>query len=146
MGVYRTESEKEAAQGNIGIEFMKHFIVTIDWPENQLYLTPIEGLEMKHNIRTFGLTYGYFDGAVRVESIYGGSEAEKKGIKIGDPIIEINGHRVDNLSEDQLQEFLHGRLQFSHDTDDSLSLIVLSVGTEKKSGSFFVYIVLTSLF
>jgi len=132
VGVYRTQDEKDTARGAIGIEFMKYFIVTIDWPENQLYLTPIEGQEMKHNIRTFGLTYGYFDGAVRVASMYGGSDAEKKGIKIGDPVIEINGQRVDNLSEDQIQQILHGRLRFSHDTDDSLSLIVLSEGTEKR--------------
>jgi S1-C subfamily serine protease len=116
---------------NIGIEFIKHFVVTIDWPENQLYLTPIEGREMKHNIQTFGLTYGHFDGAMRVASIYGGSDAEKKGIEIGDPVIEINGNRVDNLSEDQIQKFLHGKLLFSRDTDDSLSLIVLSEGIEK---------------
>ncbi len=132
VGVYRAQDGKETAQGNIGIEFMKYFIVTIDWPKNQIYLTPLDDREIKHNIRTFGLTYGYFDGAVRVASIYGGSEAEKKGIKIGDPVIEINGHRVDNLSEDQLQQFLHGRLRFSYDSDDSLSLIVLSEGTEKR--------------
>jgi C-terminal processing protease CtpA/Prc len=87
---------------------------------------------MKHNIRTFGLTYGYFDGTVRVASLYEGSEAEKNGIKIGDPVIEINGRRVDDLSGDQLQEFLHGKLRFSDDTDDSLSLIVLSEGAEKR--------------
>jgi hypothetical protein len=132
VGVYSTQGEKETARGNIGIEFMKHFIVTIDWPENQVYLTPAEGQEMKHNIRTFGLTYGYFDGTVRVASIYGGSEAEKNGIKIGDPVIEINGQRVDNLSGDQLQEFLHGKLRFFDDSDDSLSLIVLCEGTEKR--------------
>lgn len=74
VGVYRLDDEKNATRGNIGIEFMKHFIVTIDWPENQLYLAPIEGREMKHNIQTFGLTYGHFDGEMRVESIYGGSE------------------------------------------------------------------------
>jgi hypothetical protein len=132
VGVYRVDDEKNATRGNIGIEFMKHFIVTIDWPENQIYLTPIEGREMKHNIQTFGLTYGCFDGAVRVASIYGGSDAEKKGIKIGDPVIEINGQRVDDLSEDQIQKFLHGTLLFSRDTDDSLSLIVLRDGVEKR--------------
>lgn len=132
VGVYKAEDEKETARGNIGIEFMKHFIVTIDWPKKQLYLTPIKGQELKHNIRTFGLTYGYFDGAVRVASIYEGSDAEKKGIKIGDPVIEINGHRVDGLSRDRLQKFLHGSLRFSDETDDSLSLTVLSDGSENR--------------
>jgi len=69
---------------------------------------------------------------MRVASIYGGSGAEKKEIEIGDPVIEINGQRVDNLSEDQIQKFLHGTLLFSRDTDDTLSLIVLSKGTEKR--------------
>ena len=132
VGVYRSEDEKETVRGNIGIEFMKHFIVTIDWPEKQLYLYPIEDREMKHNIRTFGLTYSYFDGAMRVASVYGRSDAEKKGIEIGDPIVEINGQRVDSLSEDQVQQFLHGRLRFSDKTDDSLSLVYLSEGMEKR--------------
>lgn len=132
VGVYRSEDDKETVRGNIGIEFMKHFIVTIDWPENQLYLSPIKDREMKHNIRTFGLTYSYFDGAMRVASIYGGSDAEKKGIKIGDPIVEINGQRVDSLSGDQVQQFLHGRLRFSEETDDSLSIVYSSGGIEKR--------------
>jgi len=138
VGVYRIQDEKNATRGNIGIEFMKHFIVTIDWPENQIYLAPVEDREMKHNIRTFGLTYGYFDGAMRVASIYGASDAEKKGIKIGDHVVQINGQRVDDLSEDQIQKFLHGTLLFSQDTDDSLSLIILSEGTEKRV-EFFSY-------
>lgn len=140
VGVYRAEDEKERVQGNIGIEFMKHFIVTIDWPEKQIYLTPREDREMKHHIETFGLTYSYFDGAMRVDSIYGGSEAEKKGIKIGDPIIEINGKRVDNLTGDQVQQFLQGKLRFSHKTDDSLSIVYASKGIQKRA-KLFSYLV-----
>ena len=44
----------------------------------------------------------------------------------------MEGQRVDDLSEDQIQKFLHGTLLFSRDTDDSLSLIVLRDGVEKR--------------
>jgi len=132
VGVYTTQDENEKAAGNIGIEFMKYFIVTIDWPQKQIYLGRIKNRNLKHNIRTFGLTYSYYDGAVKVDSIYGGSDVEKAQIKIGDAIVEINGRKVDKLSEDQIQEFLHGTLRFSNDTDDVLSLVFLRNGKRKK--------------
>jgi len=104
----------------------------MDWPEKLIYLKQRDDRKLKHNIRTFGLTYDYFDGAIRVASIYEGSEAEKIGLKIGDSIFEINGQKVDNLSEKQIQNFLHGKINFSHDTDKSLSLVVFRNGTQKK--------------
>ena len=125
VAVYKAEDTKATTRGSIGMDFMKNFIVTIDWPEKQLHLKQIEGRNLKHNLRTFGLTYSFFDGAMRVESIYGGSEAEKSGIKIGALIMEINGHKVDTLSDEQVQMFLHGKLLFSRETDDSLSLVVM---------------------
>jgi hypothetical protein len=141
VGVYKEQDVNQEARGSIGIEFMKYFIVTLDWPEKQIYLTPREDRDLKHNIKTFGLTYDYFDGAVKIASIYWGSEAENKGLKIGDPIFEINGQRVDNLSEEQIQDFLHGKLHFSQESDNSLSLVVHSDGTQKKVelSSYFLF-------
>lgn len=138
VAIYRAQDEKTKAGGSIGIDFMKNFIVTIDWFEKMIYLKQIQGRNLKHNLRTFGLTYTYYDEALRVESIYGGSDAEKRGIKIGDTIIAINGKRVDSLSDDQIRQFLHGKLVFSRETDDSLSLVLL-IDNEQRSIELSAY-------
>lgn len=138
VAVYRAQDAKAKASGSIGIDFMKNFIVTIDWFEKMLYLKQIQGRNLKHNLRTFGLTYTYYDGAMRVESLYGGSDAEKKGIKIGDTIFAINGKRVDSLSDDQILQFLRGKLGFSRETDDSLSLVLL-IDNEQRSIELSAY-------
>lgn len=141
VGVYQAQETKEETKGSIGIEFMKYFIVTLDWPEKQIYLKQTEDKALKQNIRTFGLTYDYFDGAIRVGTIYGGSEVEKKGIKIGDRISEINGYKVDTLSQEKIQSFLHGKLHFSKDSDESLTLVIHSKRRQEevKLYSYFLF-------
>lgn len=132
LAVYNPSNENLMNKGSIGIEFLKNFIVTLDWLENKIYLTPIEGRDLKQNIRTFGFSYGYEDGAIRVESIYEGSEAEKSGIKIGDRIYSINDHDVEELSDTQVKKFRYGNLKFSKEEDENITIEVLIGGQRKK--------------
>ncbi len=131
IAVYNPSNENLMNTGSIGIEFLKNFIVTLDWLENKIYLTPIEGRDLKQNIRTFGFSYGYEDGAIRVESIYDGSEAEKSGIKIGDRIFSINDHDVEYLSDTQVKKFRYGDLKFSKEEDENIAIEVL-IGSQRK--------------
>ncbi len=132
VAVYNPSNENLMNKGSIGIEFLKNFIVTLDWLENKIFLTPIEGRRLKQNIRTFGFSYGYNDGAMRVKSIYEGSEAEKSGLKIGDRIFSINGHDVENLSDTQIKSFRYGDLKFSKEEDEDITFEVLVGGQRKK--------------
>jgi hypothetical protein len=132
IAVYNPSNENLMNKGSIGIEFLKNFIVTLDWLENKIYLTPIEGRQVKQNIRTFGFSYGYEDGAIRVKSIYEGSEAEKSGIKIGDRIFSINGQDIEHLSETQVKDFRYGGLEFSKEEDENITIEVLIGGKRKK--------------
>jgi hypothetical protein len=115
-------------RGNLGLEFMKNFIVTFDWTSNTIFLAPIAGREPKHNIRTFGFTYGPRDGAMRIASIYAGSPAEKAGLRIDTPILSINEKPVDGLTTEEIRRFKDRELVFSNDSDAQITLEVLIEG------------------
>ena len=115
-------------RGNLGLEFMKNFIVTFDWTSNTIFLAPIADREPKHNIRTFGFTYGYRDGAMRISSIYAGSPAEKAGLRIDTPILSINRKPVDRLTDDEVRRFKNGELIFAAETDSEIVLELLMEG------------------
>jgi predicted aspartyl protease len=131
IAVYNPSNENLMNKGSIGIEFLKNFIVTLDWLENKIYLAPIEGRHLKQNIRTFGFSYGYEDGAIRVKSIYEGSEAEKSRIKIGDRIFSINGQDIKDLSDTQVKNLRYGDLEFSKEEDENITIEVL-IGDQRK--------------
>ncbi|MDH4271599.1 MAG: aspartyl protease family protein [Candidatus Aminicenantes bacterium] len=115
-------------RGNLGLEFMKNFVVTFDWTSNTIFLAPIAGKEPKRNIRTFGFTYGHRDGAMRISSLYAGSSAEKAGLRIDTTILSINGKPVDRLTEDEVRRFKNGDLIFSAAEDREIALVFLIEG------------------
>jgi len=114
--------------GNLGLEFMKQFVVTLDWTSNSIYLSPIPGREPKRNIRSFGFTYDHRDGAMRVSSLYAGSAAEKSGLRIGTPILSIDGKPVDRLTGEEVRRFKNRELVFSTESDAEIALEVLTEG------------------
>ena len=75
--VVKTERGAKGAKGSMGIKFLNNFIVTIDWINNNIYLSPIKDRDIKHSIKTFGFSYGYENDTMRVTSIYSSSDAEK---------------------------------------------------------------------
>ncbi|MFV8357843.1 aspartyl protease family protein [Flavobacterium sp. XS1P32] len=88
----------------IGNDFLKHFKVVLNWNESKIYLANVS--ELKNNTLTnYGLTATYNVNKFLVSSVYLNSEADKKGIKLGDEIIEINGFSLKNLNEEQICNF-----------------------------------------
>ena len=77
--------------GVIGMKFLKNFIVTIDWYNNNMYLKPIEGRETSINPTTYGFVCDLYYGKIRVISIFKNSIAEGLGLQSGDEIEMING-------------------------------------------------------
>jgi hypothetical protein len=128
LAVFNPARTELANRGNLGIEFMKQFVVTLDWSSNSIYLSPIPGREPKHNIRTFGFTYGERDGAMRISSLYAGSAAEKAGLRIDTPILSINEKPVDGLTTEEIRRFKDRELVFSNDSDAQITLEVLIEG------------------
>ncbi|NOY36278.1 MAG: hypothetical protein GXO83_01735 [Chlorobi bacterium] len=130
---YNPEYKQTMGKGSMGIDFLKHFITTIDWYDNKIYLYPNEGKnQLPHNKRTFGFTYGYKKNKFVVTSIFSGSEAEQSGIKIGDELLAINGYRLTQLSKQSIKKYQSGELKLSSDNDDKIVVIILKDGVKKK--------------
>jgi len=111
-------------KGSVGIDFMKHYIITIDWIENKIYLYPIEHYQLPDNKKTFGFTYKYLNNKYQINSVFKGSEAERLGISIGDEIISINNTDLTNISEDSTKNILSNGLFFSNNVDPEIDLII----------------------
>lgn len=130
---YNPVYEQTMGKGSIGVDFLKYFIVTIDWNENKIYLFPNNGInELPHNKSTFGFTYEYKKNKFQVKSIFSGSIAEQLGIKIGDEILAINGVSLTQLSKQSIEDYQEGELKFSTEEDNEIIIILLKDGENKK--------------
>ena len=100
FGLYSNYSKRK--NGVIGNDFLKNYIVTIDWLKGDMFLLPNEK-EVSFNEKTnFGIKCGFKQGKYIVGSVLRGSEAEKKGILSNDEIMEINGKNISNLSNEEI--------------------------------------------
>lgn len=87
----------------VGLDFLKHFIVTVDFRNHDLYLKPLEKNSFSKNIYSYGFEWLKFKDYLAVGRIYRGSLAEQLGIKCGDKIIKINNQDIKDLDKNTLQ-------------------------------------------
>jgi hypothetical protein len=124
--IYETSEKALDGRGQLGNAFMRHFIVTIDWFENMIYLFPRSDNPLKTQKRSFGLAVGLRDGAVRILSILEGSEAEKMGLKTGDEVSAIDGKDMTDLSAEDIRLYIQGFKKFLNAEDERVNLTVKS--------------------
>lgn len=77
---------------HVGIEFLRHFRVTLDWVNNDLYLerrNPHSALYA--DFATYGFLPRLQDGRLVVSALWHDSSAEKAGLKLGDQLVEVDG-------------------------------------------------------
>ena len=96
------------AMNLLGIGFLKHFIVTIDWLNNDVYLKPVEGRDFKPNTPTFGISVSHEHKRLIISSIYKGSEAEKQGIHWENEIESINNIEARNIDSKTIDSINNG--------------------------------------
>ncbi|MCC6748897.1 MAG: PDZ domain-containing protein [Deltaproteobacteria bacterium] len=80
--------------GVLPYPFLKHFLVTIDYPHDRLRLDPLAGDAMTEKPSLFG--YGLSlsinaSGPVKITRLIAGSPAEKAGLKVGDQLVSFDG-------------------------------------------------------
>jgi hypothetical protein len=129
--IFESADKSLIGKGQMGNAFMRHFIVTLDWFENVIYLYPRADNPIGKQKKSFGLTVGYRDNAVRIRSLYEGSEAEKRDLKIGDRVLSINGRDMTNLSSDEIRLYRQGYRKFIDDNKPILLISVVSNGTTR---------------
>ncbi len=77
---------------HVGIEFLRHFRVTIDWLNDQLYLelrTPLAALY--YDYASYGFTPELADNGLVVGTLWSGSPAQQAGLELGDQLVEVDG-------------------------------------------------------
>ncbi|GAA4271852.1 PDZ domain-containing protein [Aquimarina gracilis] len=78
----------------IGSKIAKYFIVTLNFEEKELFLTPIEKKEEVQPKSSFGFDLNRNENNVYVSKIFKGLSADKKGLKLNDVVISINDKMV----------------------------------------------------
>jgi hypothetical protein len=77
---------------HVGIDFLRHFRVTLDWMNNALYLEPREPVSALYDdFATYGFAPQLSEGGLIVGAIWHGSSGEKAGLELGDRLVEIDG-------------------------------------------------------
>ncbi|HTJ11481.1 MAG TPA: aspartyl protease family protein [Dinghuibacter sp.] len=76
----------------IGNPIIKHFLVTLDFPDSAIYLTPTT--PPKGGLETYGFSLKYDNGKTVVGSLYEGSAADRSGLRIGDTVTSVNGQAL----------------------------------------------------
>jgi hypothetical protein len=79
----------------IGNPLIKNFILTLNFKDGALYLTPIPQTPLKPGWSSFGLELEYNDGKVVVSAIFKGLAADKAGVRIGDVVTAIDWINTD---------------------------------------------------
>ncbi|WP_282088856.1 PDZ domain-containing protein [Aquimarina algiphila] len=96
----------------IGSGITKHFIVTLNFKDQELLLTPIENTEKLSSKKSFGFDLNRNDNNVYVSKIFKDFSAEKAGLKLNDIVISINNKDITKSSYcdfyDYTKEILRG--------------------------------------
>ncbi|POY39385.1 hypothetical protein C3K47_02500 [Solitalea longa] len=94
----------------IGSEIAKYFIVTLNFIEKELILTPIAKASVDP-FKSFGVDMNMDEKGIYISRIYKGLDGEIKGLQLKDKIISVNAVTVDSLnicdSYFKLRETLH---------------------------------------
>jgi hypothetical protein len=80
--------------------FLRHFLITVDYPRDQLRLDPYAGDEMREPATFYALGIGIAENLrppVRVAEVLSGSSAEEQGVQEDDEIVSIGPYEMADL-------------------------------------------------
>jgi len=78
----------------LGLRFLSRYVVTLDFPNQCLYLKPGRRYTEGHRPATSGLAVVWIGGAFVVHSVQDQSPADRAGIKHGDIVVRVNGNNA----------------------------------------------------
>lgn len=80
----------------IGSELAKYFIVTLNFKDEELILTPYN--DTTSSFETFGFNINLDSNKVYISKIFNGLNAQKVGLLLNDELISINGKQLSDFS------------------------------------------------
>jgi hypothetical protein len=109
----------------LGKEFLSQFLVTIDYPEDQLILVPFGRMDIRDNIFSTGMRIARtVDGQVSVAGFWEGSPSQMAGVELGDELLKLNSQMVEEMTLAGMVEMLRD------DTVEIVDLVVRRGGQE----------------
>ena len=81
----------------IGTEITKHFIVTLNFQEKELYLTPLDSITNEKK-KSFGFDLNRNENTIYISKIYEGLSADKAGLILNDEVLSVNGEDLEDYS------------------------------------------------
>jgi hypothetical protein len=97
------------AVGLMGTDVLKRFVVTVDFPNGEVFLSPSSTYQVATSDYTIvGIQFLKRAAAYFVASTWEGSPAELAGVQTGDEIVAIQGRPAVTLSNIDLHNLLHG--------------------------------------
>jgi len=117
--------------GLIGAAFLKNFILTLNYKEKLVYLYPLNKEVFTHERKMFGMEVTAFGDHVIVGAVYSGSLAEKRGIEVGDQVIQADDVPFSGFSPATLCEFYMGGKNLLDIEKDSIRIILRKKGIDQ---------------
>lgn len=82
----------------IGSELTKYFIVTLNFRDRELYLTPIAEAHLPDPVSTFGFDLNRSEQGIYVSKLFKGLSADQAGLRLNDTILSVNDDALDGYS------------------------------------------------
>ncbi len=129
-GFYADVSKR--SRSRVGTGLMKYGVITIDYQQKKFYFQPKESIQKATAMKaSMGFLPRYEGGVYIVSALQVGSEAERKGLKLGDTILQLNQFNLRDKNENVLkhcQLYLNG---YGWQENETTKLTFLSEGKEK---------------
>ena len=75
----------------LGRDYLCQFLITIDYPEDEILFVPYEDAQFVENMFSFGVNLSKgATNTIVVQGLWTGSPADRAGIRVGDEIVECN--------------------------------------------------------
>lgn len=82
---------------HVGIDFLRHFRVTLDWKNDVLYLEHRDPESALYDeFATYGFKPQLVDGAMQIGALWRGSAAARAGLALGDRVVSIDGRSTES--------------------------------------------------
>lgn len=129
-GFYADLSKR--SRSRVGTGLMKYGVITIDYQKKKFYFQPRGSIQNATAMKgSIGFLPRYEGGAYIVSALQVGSEAEQKGLKLGDTILQLNQFNLRDKTENVAQHcqlYLNG---YGWQEKETTTLTFLSEGKEK---------------
>ena len=82
----------------LGYALLSNYLVTIDFPNSEIYLESFPESKLEKTYKSFGLSFAKENSGIFVKGVWHNSPADEMGLSVGDKVIEINSKKLDDIS------------------------------------------------